>query len=123
MTIEKRLKEERQRLGYNQKDFGHIYGVSKATQIEYEKGASFPNAKQLENIAEVGADVLYIITGRKDNFSSDQLDLIKLFDQANLENKLLAVQALKGQLQSGVVQTNTGEHQLITGSGQIINKK
>lgn len=122
MTIGKRLREERLRLGYNQKDFGGIYGVSKATQIEYEKDASFPNAKQIENLSQLGADVLYIITGRKDNFSSDELELLTLFRTSPFERKVKAFQALKGEDCQSSTQTITGGlgHN-ITNTGDINN--
>ncbi|WP_211452599.1 helix-turn-helix domain-containing protein [Collimonas antrihumi] len=58
-----RLREERERLGYTQEDFSLLGEASKRTQIEWEKGAAFPNAFVLERFASVGADVQYIITG------------------------------------------------------------
>ena len=36
-TIGQRLKEERERLGLNQTDFGLIGGVKKLAQLNYEK--------------------------------------------------------------------------------------
>lgn len=65
MTIEKRLKEERERLGLSQPGFGELTGVVKQTVIQWEKGASAPNAGQLAAIAAAGADVLYILTGQR----------------------------------------------------------
>jgi DNA-binding XRE family transcriptional regulator len=44
MSLGARLKEERKRLGYNQSDFAELAGASKHSQINWEKGASFPNA-------------------------------------------------------------------------------
>lgn len=63
MTIEDRLKEERGRLGFNQPDFAALAGRTKKTLIDYEKGATSPDAKFLAAIAAVGADVQYILTG------------------------------------------------------------
>jgi transcriptional regulator with XRE-family HTH domain len=61
--IGERLKEERIRLGKNQEDFAAIGEASLRSQIDWEKGKAFPNAKFLASIAEAGADVQYILTG------------------------------------------------------------
>lgn len=58
-----RLREERERLGLNQTEFGALGGVRKQAQIKYEKGARKPDAKYLEGIAAAGVDVGYILTG------------------------------------------------------------
>jgi transcriptional regulator with XRE-family HTH domain len=63
VTIEERLKEERGRLGLNQTDFAALAGRTKKTLIDYEKGATSPDAKFLAAIAAEGADVQYILTG------------------------------------------------------------
>ena len=65
MDIGGRLKEERERLGYSQTDFAELGGASKNSQIAWEKGAAFPNARVLSAIAAVGADVAYILTGQR----------------------------------------------------------
>lgn len=65
VTIGERLREERERLGFNQPDFAALAGTTKKSQIDYEKGATFPKANYLEVIANAGADVLYILTGRR----------------------------------------------------------
>jgi transcriptional regulator with XRE-family HTH domain len=62
-SIGKRLKEERERLGYDQDRFSALSGASRYSQIDWEKGKSFPNAKFLSAIAAAGADVNYILTG------------------------------------------------------------
>jgi transcriptional regulator with XRE-family HTH domain len=60
-----RLKEERERLGFNQTDFAAIASASKHSQINWEKGASSPNSAALEAWASVGLDVLYVVLGRR----------------------------------------------------------
>jgi transcriptional regulator with XRE-family HTH domain len=65
MDIGERLREERERLGYNQTDFAGICGKSKNSQIAWENGDAFPNAKYLVAIANAGADVNYILTGQR----------------------------------------------------------
>jgi transcriptional regulator with XRE-family HTH domain len=63
MNIGERIKEERERLGFDQEGFAALGGASRHSQIDWEKGKSFPNAKVLSAIAAVGADVQYILTG------------------------------------------------------------
>lgn len=61
-----RLREERERLGYNQTDFAAIAGVGRKTQFNYETGDRIPDAAYLAAITTVGADVPYILTGERD---------------------------------------------------------
>lgn len=65
MNISDRLREERERLGLNQVEFGSIGGVKKLAQINYEKGERHPDSAYLAAIAAAGADVLYILTGQR----------------------------------------------------------
>jgi transcriptional regulator with XRE-family HTH domain len=65
LKIGDRLKEERQRLGYNQADFAALAGVAKTSQFNYEKGDRSPDAEYLAKALEAGADVLYIISGTR----------------------------------------------------------
>ena len=58
-----RLTAERKRLGFNQTDFGLVGGVTKTSQVNYESGMRSPCAKYWQSIAEIGADVNYILTG------------------------------------------------------------
>lgn len=63
--IGNRLKEERERLGYTQPVFAELAGAKKRTLIDWEKGVSSPTAVQLSALAEVGIDVIYVITGHR----------------------------------------------------------
>lgn len=63
VMIGMRLREERERLGFNQQDFAALGGASKRSQIEWEKENAYPNAAFLAAIAAGGADVQYILTG------------------------------------------------------------
>lgn len=61
----RRLAEERKRLGFNQTDFGKIGGVTKTSQVNYESGERSPNVDYWQAVSQVGADVLYILTGTR----------------------------------------------------------
>lgn len=67
MNLQERLKAERERLGFNQTDFAAVAGASKHAQINWEKGASTPNAAALAAWAEHGLDVLFVVTGHRTN--------------------------------------------------------
>lgn len=64
-SISQRLKEQRNLLSLNQTDFAAIGGVTKKTQMIYEKGTTSPTGVYLSAIAAAGADVNYILTGNK----------------------------------------------------------
>jgi transcriptional regulator with XRE-family HTH domain len=66
MDIGSRLKEERERLGLTQKALGAIGDFGKTTVIAWERGTAFPNALFLADIAAIGADIRYIVTGDRD---------------------------------------------------------
>lgn len=71
MSIAARIKEERERLGYSQPQFGAFVEVSKKTQIRWEQdGGAYPDAGQLAIWGELGLDMLYVLTGERSNASS-----------------------------------------------------
>ena len=61
--MHERLREERLRLKMSQEAFGAAGGVGKLTQLKYEKGERRPDARYLERIAAIGANVDYVLTG------------------------------------------------------------
>lgn len=120
MTIGARLLEERNRLGMNQTEFATRGGVGKATQINYEKGERSPDASYLQAIADEGADVLYIVTGKRGSESEGRL--------SEAESTLLArwrsgSPALRGYLQEvGAAPAAAGNTVTIGGDvGQQVN--
>jgi transcriptional regulator with XRE-family HTH domain len=62
-TIGNRLKEERARLGITQEKMALAGGVQKRAQARYESGERCPDGHYLASVAELGADVNYILTG------------------------------------------------------------
>lgn len=61
--MDKRIQEERQRLGLTQDEFAEIGGVKRLSQINYEAGKRYPDGRYFAAIAAAGADVQYILTG------------------------------------------------------------
>lgn len=97
-NLSQRLLEERKRLGFNQTDFGALGGVSKWTQLNYEKGANNPDLDYLVKIGATGADILYILTGSHSSTSSalseDEANLLKLYRAIESEPQKAALLAL-----------------------------
>lgn len=58
-----RLREERNKLGLSQEKLAEVGGVQKLAQTNYETGKRSPTGEYLVKIAELGADVNYILTG------------------------------------------------------------
>lgn len=69
-----RLREERERLGLTQRAFGEVGGVEPNAQGKYESGERWPKADYLASVARQGADVLYILTGRRAPLTAEQAD-------------------------------------------------
>ncbi len=85
--VGQRLKEERQRLGLSQEQMGERGGVRKQAQLKYEKGERSPSSDYLSGIAEAGANVSYILTGktideRKQAFMDRRADLKEATERA-----------------------------------------
>ena len=64
-SIGERLLEERERLGLNQPVLAEMCGVTMRSQRNYEKGERQPDAAYLAAIAAAGADIQYIVTGKR----------------------------------------------------------
>lgn len=60
-----RLKEERERLGYNQSAFAALAGVTRKTLFGYESGDRFPAGDALSAWLAEGMDVVYVLSGER----------------------------------------------------------
>ena len=70
--ISERLRSERLRLGLKQTDVLKAIDVAIATLSNYETGKRSPDVEFLLNLAELGYDAGYILTGKRlDEASSD----------------------------------------------------
>ena len=72
-----RLREERDRLGLNQTDFGLQVGVSRGTQKAYELGAGAPDVRYLVALEAIGVDVSYVLTGRRFTQETGDVDEVE----------------------------------------------
>ena len=65
-SISNRLREARDALGLSQQAMADQCGIAARSQRNYESGERLPDAAYLAAIASAGADVLYILTGKRD---------------------------------------------------------
>lgn len=64
-SIGDRIREERSQLGYTQAGLAKFVGTATKTQTRYETNASAPDTNYLLSLGEIGADIVYILTGER----------------------------------------------------------
>lgn len=65
LSVGARLREERERLGFNQEEFGQLAGVSLRAEQDWERGVSSVRADFLSIAVAHRVDVLYVLTGQR----------------------------------------------------------
>ncbi|MCL2831496.1 MAG: helix-turn-helix transcriptional regulator [Betaproteobacteria bacterium] len=66
LEIHVRIREERMRLGYrSQSAFAREIGIDTRTENMYEVGKSLPGLRELLKMQQIGADAIYILSGRR----------------------------------------------------------
>ncbi len=70
-----RLLEERQRLGLKQSEVMPKIHVTQATLSRYEKGTRVPTLEAITGLHYIGYDVLYLITGNREQANTDMVGL------------------------------------------------
>jgi len=74
-----RLKEERERLTLNQTNFAALLGIHRNSQANYENKDRQPDAEYLAKAASAGIDVMYVLTGmRNENVATTPTELAYL---------------------------------------------
>jgi transcriptional regulator with XRE-family HTH domain len=118
-----RLKEERERLGFNQEAFGAIGGVKRLAQGNYEKGERAPDLNYLAAISKVGADVLYIVTGAHSSalVGEDAL-LLEGFRKMDAETKRRTLAMVYGGTPPAAKQVFHGTVNQAIEGGAVFNK-
>lgn len=128
MGISLRLQEERKRLGLTQEAAAARLDATKRSVINWEGGAALPGAEVLARYAELGANVLYILTGQRESSQPRIVSEQVLIDsyrrcsaqaQQNLIQTaaLLAAGVSAGKLQTGAAITapTNGNQVSVTG--------
>ncbi len=70
--IGQRLKVERERLGLTQTELADALGVGRFAVLKYENGSSSPLADHLHRLDEIGGDIVFITTGKRQRISQQQ---------------------------------------------------
>ena len=84
-----RLKEIRLQKNLTQESFAAIAGVTKKSQLNYEKGERSPDADYLMRLAEEGLDVKYLLTGKRDRSKLNYIQgqLLDFYDKADDDSR------------------------------------
>lgn len=103
MHISERLKEERERLGFNQTDFAALAQATRKALFNWESGSAAPNAVALAAWADAGLDVLYVVTGQRaggvkpaPTLTAEEETMLGYFRDASKEVRRAALGALLG---------------------------
>lgn len=108
-TIGKRLRAERERLGFNQVAWGEVVGVKKNAQINYEGDKRSPDGDYLSAAARAGADVLFILTGERTSASDETSLAQSVADALCSPADFAAVPVLEASLAAGGGSLNDAE--------------
>jgi transcriptional regulator with XRE-family HTH domain len=104
LVIGMRLAEERNRLDYNQSTLSDALGKSSVTQYKYEAGITCPTADYLLALDKLGADIYYIITGRRLEAlkEEDEVRLLGNYRNFDEKHKAIILNLVEDISQSGV---------------------
>ncbi|MBD9478533.1 helix-turn-helix transcriptional regulator [Pseudoxanthomonas sp. PXM02] len=97
MELGKRLKEERQRLGLTQQAMAEACDSSKRAQLNYESGDQVPGGMYLAAAADLGVDVVFVLTGRSSaqaSASAEDAALLAHFHRMKPEVRNLILEIL-----------------------------
>lgn len=86
-----RLRQERKRLGFSQREMGLVGGVAANAQGKYESGERVPKADYLAALATAGVDVLYVLTNTRSTGTSVDNIVSKVKDSEAPDALLLEV--------------------------------
>lgn len=114
------LAEERRRLGLKAKEVADFVGIAIPTQSNYELGKRFPDAQYFFKIADLGFDINYVVTGKRNNVDLTKKEelLLELFRKADdsVQNHILS-----GLLNNEDFQTDQKRNKVKVGRGNSGN--
>lgn len=96
MSVGDRLKEERNRLRLSQEAMGVACGVTKRTQIHYEKDEVGASAAYLALAHDLGIDIAYVLVGKHERLASTDAELLDAWRAAPAPARAAAMTALTG---------------------------
>ncbi|AKN97856.1 helix-turn-helix domain-containing protein [Xanthomonas oryzae] len=108
MTVGKRLKEERKRLGLTQDEMAVQLGLTRYAQLNFEKDVNLPGGAYLLAALERGVDVMYVLYGHRAQLDPADRLLLSAFKDASpaARNAVLAALGLSADASSS--KTGTG---------------
>ena len=125
-----RLKAERKRLGLRQAEIADLCGITRETWGQYERGLTVPGGNALACFAANGADIQYILTGKRsyaDALAPNEKKLIDHFRNAPPNVKAAAFAGLTAALIAGSAPTTSinvsGDGNRFAGRDYHVTKK
>ncbi|MBB4728247.1 helix-turn-helix domain-containing protein [Xanthomonas arboricola] len=96
MTVGKRLKEERKRLGLTQDEMAVQLGLTRYAQLNFEKDINLPGGAYLLAALSRGVDVMYVLSGHRAQLDPADRLLLSAFREASpaARNAVLAALGL-----------------------------
>jgi len=94
MSVGKRLKEERKRLGLTQEEIAVQLDVSRYAQLNFEKDINLPGGAYLLAAIGRGVDVMYVLTGQRAQLDPPEAALMAAFRAASSDQRSAALSAL-----------------------------
>ncbi|WP_293935581.1 helix-turn-helix domain-containing protein [Iodobacter sp.] len=118
LLISKRLREERKRLGLSQVDLANSLNISVRAYGGYEKSQVVAPVSVLIPLADLGADILYIVTGERTAalLSPQEQQMISALRAATPSVQA----ALLSMLKAGVETQTVINQKYAGGVGQVI---
>lgn len=116
-----RLRVERERLGMSQDEMGTRAGKNKNTQMRYETGVNSPTAAYLHDLADLGVDIGYVLTGFPTELHDEDADMLARFRGATPEMRFAVRLMLTAPKESAERHAQAGAAPLVGGnnSGQV----
>lgn len=94
MSVGKRLKEERKRLGLTQEEIAVQLDVSRYAQLNFEKDINLPGGAYLLAALGRGVDVMYVLTGQRAQLDATEAVLLSAYREAPRGARAAALAAL-----------------------------
>ncbi len=82
-----RLRAERERLGYSEAQIAQLLGIPLETYQHFENGEGDPGIYRMPRLADIGFDILYVITETRHIPGREEDDLLKRFRSLSMRGK------------------------------------
>ncbi|MBB2756012.1 UNVERIFIED_ORG: transcriptional regulator with XRE-family HTH domain [Xanthomonas campestris] len=94
MTVGKRLKDERKRLGLTQDEMAVQLGLTRYAQLNFEKDINLPGGAYLLAALDRGVDVMYVLSGHRAQLDPADRLLLSAFKDASPATRNAVLAAL-----------------------------